>query len=120
MYRLPWVASARARSSEQSEPALERLGGGRLAEQAGADFPVIGHVRDRQMFVGAVPELRRDLVRARPGLESLLVFSAVKDEVLRPGKALGVAPDRRQPDVRLIDEVPEVTFPAAIIVAEEQ
>src|SRR3954463_10952140 len=70
--------------------------------------------------VGAVPDSRVQIVLSAPGFEWLDLLRAAQKQELRWRKSIGIAPDRGQAIVGLVDEIAQIGGPAAVVVTEKE
>ena len=97
--------------SESTQPQARRIVGARQVEETASNVIVVVDVCYRQCGIGAIPGVPDRHARARPRLEAR--------PVERPGEAHAAGPDRDDTVVESGNEVVEVCFPAAVVVAEK-
>ncbi len=97
--------------SEPAQPQSRRVVTFRKTEQPLSDLVVVVDVGDGERGIGLIPRVPHRHPRARPGFENRAV------ERLREADA--AAPDHHDALVEILEEIIEVRFPAAVVVAEE-
>ena len=97
--------------SESTQPQARRIVSPRQVNQTAPNLVVVVDVGDRQRRISAIPGMPDRHASARPRLEGR--------PVERPGEANASGPDCDDSGVDSSNEVVEVRFPAAVVVAEK-
>ena len=100
--------------TEASKPQAGGMIGLWTAEQTSADAVVVADVEDREIAIA--PMLMPVLPRAHSGARPLLERGAVE----RPRKTDRIGPDGDDPVKQVGQEIVEIGFPTAVVVAQEQ
>src|ERR1051325_4466838 len=104
---------------EPHEP-LSRLLLIQFGKELFAHAAVVVDSLDGQVAISAIPGVRDSLAIAGHRLESWSIGSPAENQKAGPGKIEGIAPDRGQAGVGLVDKVIQVVLPASVKIAEEE